>query len=113
MNLNVNNNGDFWIAYSYSKNDHWGLVFISGNFQDLSNTRISMSIKNAMSTETSWLRLNNFDAALDYTSLDLSKSSFENPAVIDYQTALDIFNEVGLETINRIKYIYNNIFKLN
>lgn len=113
VNLNVNNNGDFWIAYSYSQNDHWGLVFFSGNFQDLSNTRISMSIKNAISTETSWLRLDNFDASLDYTSLDLSESSFENPAVIDYQTALDIFNEVGLETINRIKYIYNSIFKLN
>ncbi|MDD3124189.1 MAG: DUF5011 domain-containing protein [Candidatus Izemoplasmatales bacterium] len=111
--FNINSKGDFWIAMTYHQNDHFGVLFFSGNYEDLSSTKISLSIKNSLSLETSWLRLNEFDASFDYDELDLSESTFENPAVIDYNTALSIFNDRGLIAIEKVKAIYENIFCLS
>jgi hypothetical protein len=109
--LNINEDGDFWIVKTYNS-IYSGLIFFSGNFSNMEDTSLSISISIEAST-SSWLRKYHFDASLEYEELDLSTSTFQNGGNVNYNEALSIFNEYGLITINRLKSIYTEIFRLN
>ncbi|MDD3842527.1 MAG: hypothetical protein PHD24_03680, partial [Candidatus Izemoplasmatales bacterium] len=101
----------FWIVKTYNS-IYSGLIFFSGNFSNMEDTSLSISISIEAST-SSWLRKYHFDASLEYEELDLSTSTFQNGGNVNYNEALSIFNEYGLITINRLKSIYTEIFRLN
>ncbi len=110
--LNISNEGDFYYVMSHSTIIGSGLLFFSGEFSNLTNTSISISIKKTSSSESSWLILNEFDASLDYDELNLSESTFTNNGSINYDNALITFNEQGLIAINKLKFIYEKILGL-
>lgn len=110
--LNISIDGDFYLAMPYSSLIGSGIVFFSGNFAEMNNTSLSISIRSSSSDEPSWLRMYNFDASKEYTALDLSSSGFDNAGEVDHQEAITIFNENGLIAINIVKDFYEDILKL-
>jgi len=110
--INISETGDFWFVLSYM-GSVTGLVFFSGSFDNMTDTDISISVRQLTSSTSSWLRLNNFDASLDYDKLDLSQSAFTNEGDVNYSQALAIFNEYGLIALNRVKSIYEEILGLD
>lgn len=109
--ININENNGFWFIKSF-RDDYYGNIFFNGSFNRITNTSLSIAIRQGGS-ESSWLRLQNFDATIDYNELNLSQASFTNDGEIDNVLALEYFNEYALYALNQVKFIYEEVFGLD